>query len=213
MTTHRSGLRLLAAGAAIAGLLAAPLTSQAQTAAPKPAAKSAKKAMPAKAAEYIIPAASAEQVDAAERVYYGVYDCEFNQSINIVANTRHTSYVDIKHGKADYLMKPVLSSTGAIRLEDVRGETLMVQIAAKSMLLNVKTGRRLVDDCISPKQRDLNEAAQAAKAAAVAAAVAAAAAPSAPAATPAAAAMAGSAPPAAEASASNAAAGETPATK
>ena len=210
MTTHRSGLRHLAAGAAIAGLLAAPLTSQAQTAAPKPAAKSAKKAMPAKAAEYIIPAASAEQVDAAERVYYGVYDCEFNQSINIVANTRHTSYVDIKHGKADYLMKPVLSSTGAIRLEDVRGETLMVQIAAKSMLLNVKTGRRLVDDCISPKQRDLNEAARAAKAAAVAAAAA----PSAPAATPAAApAVAGSAPPAAEASASNAAAGETPATK
>ena len=36
-------------------------------------------------------------------------------------------------------MKPVLSSTGAIRLEDVRGETLMVQIASKSMLLNVKT--------------------------------------------------------------------------
>ena len=214
MTTHRSGLRQIAAGAAIAGLLAAPLTSQAQTAAPKPAAKSAKKAMPAKAAEYIIPAASAEQVDAAERVYYGVYDCEFNQSINIVANTRHTSYVDIKHGKADYLMKPVLSSTGAIRLEDVRGETLMVQIAAKSMLLNVKTGRRLVDDCISPKQRDLNEAAQAAKAAAAVAAAAAAAAPSAPAATPAdAPAMAGSAPPAAEASASNAAAGETPATK
>ena len=171
MTTHRSGLRHLAAGAAIAGLLAAPLTSQAQTAAPKPAAKSAKKAMPAKAAEYIIPAASAEQVDAAERVYYGVYDCEFNQSINIVANTRHTSYVDIKHGKADYLMKPVLSSTGAIRLEDVRGETLMVQISSKSMLLNVKTGRRLVDDCISPKQREQNEAARAAKAAAVAAAV------------------------------------------
>ena len=62
-------------------------------------------------------------------------------------------------------MKPVLSSTGAIRLEDVRGETLMVQIAAKSMLLNVKTGHRIVDDCISPKQHELIEAAKAAKAA------------------------------------------------
>ena len=219
MTTDRSGLRLLAACAAIAGLMAAPLASHAQTATPKPAAKSVKstkKAAAPKAAEFVLPAASTEQVDAAERVYYGAYDCEFNQSIQIVANAKHASYVDIKHGKADYLMKPVLSSTGAIRLEDVRGETLMVQIAAKSMLLNVKTGRRLVDDCISPKQRDLNEAAQAAKAAATAAAaaVAAAAAPSAPAATPAdAPARAGSAPPAAEASASNAAAGETPATK
>ena len=222
MTTDRSGLCLLAACAAIAGLMAAPLASHAQTATPKPLTKSAKsvkstkKAAAHKAAEFVLPAASAAQVDAAERVYYGAYDCEFNQSIQIVANAKHASYVDIKHGKADYLMKPVLSSTGAIRLEDVRGETLMVQIAAKSMLLNVKTGRRLVDDCISPKQRDLNEAAQAAKAAATAAAaaVAAAAAPSAPAATPAAApAMAGSAPPAAEASASNASAGETPATK
>jgi len=45
------------------------------------------------------------------------------------------------------------------------GETLLVQIAAKSMLLNVKTGHRIVDDCISPKQRELNEAAKAAKAA------------------------------------------------
>ncbi len=210
MTIERSGLRLLATCAAIAGLMAAPLTLHAQTATPKPAAKSAKavkKAAAPKAAEFIIPAASAEQVDAAERVYYGVYDCEFNQTIQIVASAKHPSYVDIKHGKADYLMKPVLSSTGAIRLEDVRGETLMVQISAKSMLLNVKTARRLVDDCISPKQRELNEAARAAKAAAVAAAAA----PSAPAATPAAV-VAGSAPVAAVAAASTAAA-ETPAPK
>ncbi len=206
MTIDRSGLRLLAACAAIAGLLAAPLALQAQTAAPKPAAKSVKKAVAPKAAEFIIPAASAEQVDAAERVYYGVYDCEFNQSIQIVASAKHPSYVDIKHGKADYLMKPVLSSTGAIRLEDVRGETLMVQIAAKSMLLNVKTARRLVDDCISPKQRELNEAARAAKAAAVAAAAA----PSAPAAAVAA---APSAPAAAVAAVAAASTAETPASK
>jgi len=45
-----------------------------------------------------------------------------------------------------------------------------VQIAAKSMLLNVKTGHRIVDDCISPKQRELIEAAKASKAAAAASA-------------------------------------------
>ncbi len=208
MTIDRSGLRLLATCAAVAGLMAAPLTLHAQTAPQKPAAKSAKKSAGPKAAEFIIPAASPEQLDAAERVYYGVYDCEFNQSIHIVASTKHASYVDIKHGKADYLMKPVLSSTGAIRLEDVRGETLMVQISAKSMLLNVKTGRRLVDDCISPKQRELNDAARAEKAAAVAAAAA----PSAPAATPTAA-VAGAGPLAAMASASKAPAAETPAAK
>ena len=62
-------------------------------------------------------------------------------------------------GRPD-LMKPVLSSTGAVRLEDVKGTTLMVQIASKSMLLNVKTGTRLVDECVCPKQRELIEAAR-----------------------------------------------------
>jgi hypothetical protein len=80
-----------------------------------------------------------------------------------VASPKYLSYVEVKHGKTDYLMKPVLSSTGAVRLEDVRGETLMVQIASKSMLLNVKTAHRVVDDCVSPKQRELMEAAKAAK--------------------------------------------------
>jgi hypothetical protein len=47
----------------------------------------------------------------------------------------------------------------------VRGNTLMVQISSKSMLLNVRTAQRIVDDCVSPKQRDLIEAARAAKAA------------------------------------------------
>ncbi|HZT56858.1 MAG TPA: hypothetical protein VFA35_11565, partial [Burkholderiaceae bacterium] len=68
--------------------------------------------------------------------------------------------------------KPVLSSTGAIRLEDLRGDTLMVQIASKSMLLNVRTAQRIVDDCVSPKQRELIEAARVAKAAAAAASAA-----------------------------------------
>jgi hypothetical protein len=145
----------------------------AQSAAPtkKPAAAKASKKAPAKAVEPAPPAeASAEQIDAAGRVYYGAYECEFKQTINISASPKFPSYVDVKHAKADYLMKPVLSSTGAIRLEDVRGEALMVQISSKSMLLNVKTGQRLVDECISPKQRELIEEARIAKAAAAASA-------------------------------------------
>jgi hypothetical protein len=66
-------------------------------------------------------------------------------------------------------MKPVLSSTGAIRLEDVHGQTLMVQIASKSMLLDVKAGKRLVDECICPKQRELIAEAKSGKASAEAA--------------------------------------------
>ena len=171
MTTHTPARSIALAVAAF--VLCAALPAIAQTApAKKPAPAKVVKKAPAKAAPVEPPPpapATPEQVDAAERVYYGVYDCEFKQTIDIVASPKYPSYVDVKHGKADYLMKPVLSSTGAIRLEDVRGDTLMVQIASKSMLLNVKTAQRIVDDCVSPKQRELIEVARAAKAAAVAA--------------------------------------------
>ena len=103
----------------------------------------------------------------------------------------------------DRLMRPVLSTTGAVRLEDVKGETLMVQIATKSMLLNVKTGHRIVDDCVTQKQRDLMEAAAKAKAAEAAEAAAAAASAAAQAAS--AAAVAASAASAAASAASEAA--------
>ena len=153
----------LALAAALVLCAVAPCAFAQAAPAKKPApAKTVKKAPVKPVAEPAPPAAAGpEQIDAAERVYYGIYDCEFKQSVNIIASAKYPSYVDVRHAKADYLMKPVLSSTGAIRLEDVRGEMLMVQVASKSMLLNVKSGQRVVDECISPKQRELMEAAKA----------------------------------------------------
>ena len=155
------------AGALIACAFAASsaLAADAPAKAAKPAAKTAAKPKAA-APVFTVPDAEPDQVKAAELVYYGMYDCEFSQTVSIVQSPKYSAYVDVKHGKNDWLMKPVLSSTGAIRLEDVRGETLMVQISSKSMLLNVKTAHRIVDDCISPKQRELMAEAKAAKAAA-----------------------------------------------
>ncbi len=174
MTTHTLARSIpLAVAAFVLGAALPALAQTAPTKKPAPA-KVAKKAPVKKAPAEPAPptAATPEQIEAAQQVYYGTYDCEFKQTIDIVANPRHPSYVDVKHGKAGYLMKPVLSSTGAIRLEDVRGDTLMVQIASKSMLLNVKTAQRIVDDCVSPKQRELIEVARAEKAAAAASAAA-----------------------------------------
>ncbi len=144
-------------------LVAAAKSSKARRIAPPP-----KKPLP----ETVVPDANGEQISAAEMVFYGHYECEFNQVVDILPSPKHAHYVDVKHGKGAWLMRPVLSSTGAIRLEDLLNETLMVQIASKSMLLNVKTGHRIVDACISPKQRELMEAARAAKAADAAAAAA-----------------------------------------
>jgi hypothetical protein len=101
-----------------------------------------------------LPAASPEQMSAADRALVGPYACEFNQSVNVEANPKSPGYIDVKHLKAVYTMKPVLSSTGALRLEDVKGRTLFLQIANKSMLMDTKAGKRLVDACIHDSQRE-----------------------------------------------------------
>ena len=165
--------RFLRCAPAVAALIVCSLgatSAVAADAAAKPAAKTAAKgkAAPAPAA-FTVPDAQPDQVKAAELVYYGPYDCEFQQTVNITQSPKYSAYVDVKHGAKTWLMKPVVSSTGAIRLEDVRGETLMVQIASKSMLLNVKSAQRIVDDCVCAKQREMVAEAKAAKAAAEAA--------------------------------------------
>ena len=105
------------------------------------------------------PAATPEQLEAAERTLFGAYACEFNQSVDVELNAKWAGYIDVKHQKAVYTMKPVLSSTGALRLEDIKGRTLFIQIANKSMLMDTKAGKRLVDACIHENQREAAAAA------------------------------------------------------
>ncbi|MEJ7138522.1 hypothetical protein [Amphibiibacter pelophylacis] len=107
------------------------------------------------AAPLVIPPADAAQLEVASRVYYGSYSCEFGQTIDVSPSTEHPGYADLKSGKNTWLFKPVQSSTGAIRLEDVKGDMLLLQIAFKSMLMNVKTGERVLDGCESTEQAKL----------------------------------------------------------
>ena len=159
-------------------------TVQAQTTA-APAKKPATKA-PAKApikstapkkpvappAPLVLPDADDLQIESAKLAYVGRYDCEFKQSIDIEPHPAKPGYIDVHYQKQVITMKPLLSSTGALRLEDVTGRTLMIQIANKSMLLDVKAGQRIVDDCISPSQRELMAQMAAARAARAASGVA-----------------------------------------
>ena len=149
--------RLSTIGFAVA-LCAASFVSLAQTAAPAAKAPvAAKKAAPAAAAEPV--AATPAQLAAAERVFYGTYLCEFDKSVQVSSLPKFPGYAELRFGKSVYVMKPVASETGAIRLEDVKGETLVIQIANKSMLLNVKSGQRLLDGCVSDKHAKVASAA------------------------------------------------------
>ena len=132
----------------------------AQTSATKPTAKatkSAAKAPATKAApapvEAPLPDANGAQLAAADMAHYGDYVCDFDQAVNVAAAPKKSGYVDVHFKKQSWTMKPVLSSTGALRLEDVKGQMLMLQIANKSMLMDTKIGQRLVDGCVHEKQR------------------------------------------------------------
>lgn len=142
------------AALALAGLLAT-LSAQGAVAATK-------KPAPAKPApapvDVPLPAADAEQTAAAEMALKGDYACEFKQTVTVTPDAKNAGYIDVGFGKRHWTMKPVLSSTGALRLEDVKGQTLMLQIAHKSMIMDVKVGQRLVDDCMHEKQVEAKKA-------------------------------------------------------
>jgi len=162
---------------AAALILCAALPALAQNAPAKPNAKPATKAAaakPAKAApakkapppppEPVLADADEAQLAAAERAYLGDYVCEFKETVHIEKHPKTAGYIDIRWQKYRFTMKPVLSSTGALRLEDVTGRTLMIQIANKSMLLDTKIGQRILDDCVHPEQARLMVEARAAAA-------------------------------------------------
>jgi hypothetical protein len=108
-----------------------------------------------------LPPAAGEQLAAASMTHFGDYDCEFSQKLKVGLNAKNDGYVDVQLGKQAWTMKPVLSSTGALRLEDVRGRMLLLQIANKSMLMDTQAGRRVVDDCVHEKQQESNRASKA----------------------------------------------------
>jgi hypothetical protein len=102
----------------------------------------------------VLDAASEEQKAAAALTHLGDYACEFDQTVKVGVNALAPGYIDVMHKAQTWVMKPVLSSTGALRLEDVKGRMLMIQIANKSMVMDAQIGQRLVDGCQHEKQRE-----------------------------------------------------------
>jgi len=144
--------------AAVATACALALPALAQTtpsakpgASTKAPAKARAKAPPPPEAP--LAAASPEQIDAANNAHLGDYDCEFDQKVTLEPYSKAPGYIEMKQKAQAWVMKPVMSSTGALRLEDVKGRMLMIQIANKSMVMDTQIGQRLVDGCVHEKQR------------------------------------------------------------
>ena len=134
-------------------VLALTLVALAATAQTPPVQQRQRRGPPPKA-EAPLPPAPGEQMAAASMAHFGVYDCEFNEKVSVDVNHKFDGYLDVKHKTRTWIMKPVLSHTGALRLEDVKGRMLMLQIANKSMLMDTQIGQRVVDNCVHEKQRE-----------------------------------------------------------
>jgi Ni/Co efflux regulator RcnB len=155
--------KIVFASIVIASLAA---TAYAQTT-DKPAAKSTKpvdvRKSPAKskrqATEEATPTEDYDPTDklseaelaVAKRVYVGDIPCELGAKVTVKPMKRE-GYFFVTRGINRFVMHPVESRTGAIRLEDPARGALWLQLGNKSMLMNQKEGKRLADECQSPEQ-------------------------------------------------------------
>ena len=100
-----------------------------------------------------------EELAIADRVHTGNLPCELGASIVVDADPKAPGYFTVKGKGFSYRMHPVVTSTGAIRLEDHHdGGAVWLQLSNKSMLMDQKAGKRLADECASPAQVAVAEA-------------------------------------------------------
>jgi hypothetical protein len=120
----------------------------------KPAAVKKKPAAPVKAASDE-PDPSIQLSDAdletAKKVHVGDIACELGATVSVKPHSRHGFFrVSVRNNH--FVMHPVHSRTGAIRLEDPARGAMWLQLGNKSMLMSQKMGQRLADECQSADQ-------------------------------------------------------------
>ena len=93
-----------------------------------------------------------DELAIAEQVHTGTLPCELGASVTLREDPQAPGYFDLRGRNFKFRMLPVVSQTGAVRLEDREAGAVWLQLANKSMLMNQKAGRRMADDCMSPAQ-------------------------------------------------------------
>ena len=119
---------------------------------PRPVANQAvRHAAPVRAEQPAAPLGQ-EELGIAQRVHQGHLSCELGASVRIEPDQAQPGYFNVLGKGFHYRMHPVVTSTGAIRLEDRQAGAVWLQLANKSMLMDQKKGQRLADDCAHPDQ-------------------------------------------------------------
>jgi hypothetical protein len=105
---------------------------------------------PVEAVQYA--ALSPEHLNVAKDVVTGRFPCELAAHVVVTANPHSEGRFILELGRDKHFLEPVLTSTGAVRLEDVKTGVTWLQLANKSMLLNQQLGKRLADACMNDDQ-------------------------------------------------------------
>jgi hypothetical protein len=99
---------------------------------------------------------SEAELEIAKKIYVGEFPCELGASVKIRALKREGFFL-VSNKLNRFVMHPVESRTGAIRLEDPERGAMFLQLGNKSMLMSQKLGQRLADECHSPEQAKFAE--------------------------------------------------------
>ena len=97
-------------------------------------------------------ALSPAELAIAALIYQGSMPCELGASVSVTADAKAPGFFDLQIKNLKFRMSPVVTSTGAIRLEDQHAGAVWLQLSNKSMLMNQKLGQRLADVCMNPEQ-------------------------------------------------------------
>jgi hypothetical protein len=90
----------------------------------------------------------------AKRVHMGEIKCELGAEVEIKPMKREGFFL-VRHRLTRFVMHPVHSRTGAIRLEDPARGAVWLQLGNKSMLMSQQLGKRLADECMNADQLTL----------------------------------------------------------
>ncbi|MDR2851975.1 MAG: hypothetical protein LBV61_02795 [Burkholderiaceae bacterium] len=128
--------------------------------------KTSRKAVKSKAAKTVTPPAatpvqeaalSPQELEIAKQVQTGHIACELSDSVDLEPTPGNPGYFTLTHHNARYVMRPVESRTGAVRLEDRKSGEVWLQLGDKSMLMNERLGQRQVDNCETVAQHQVSE--------------------------------------------------------
>lgn len=93
-----------------------------------------------------------EQTAIANKVLVGKINCELGAVVTMTNDEHSPGRFFLDMGAKRYVLLPVVTSTGAVRLEEESGGAVWLQLGNKSMLMNQKEGKRIADDCMNPDQ-------------------------------------------------------------